>query len=97
MLLSESLRGNLSGKVNLPEIIFSSLKESLEYHFQSNERKVDIDFCARQLAGIFLSYVALPGSQPFNKLIIEEKKVIAEKHAKSVLAVLEIRQDSNSS
>lgn len=95
MLISESLRGNLSGKVNLPEIIFTSLKEGLEYHFQYKERKVDIEFCARQLAGIFLSYVTLPGSQPFNKLTKEEKKDIVEKHAKSVLAVIENREDNN--
>jgi AcrR family transcriptional regulator len=96
MLLSESLRGNLSGKLNLPEIIFSSLKEGLEHHFQSNMQKVDVDFCARQLSGIFLSYIALPGSQPFNKLTKEEKKDIVEKHAKSVLAVLEISHNSGS-
>src|SRR5690625_3778037 len=93
MLLSESLRGNLSGKVNLPEIIFSSLKEGVEYHFQYKSQKVDADFCARQLAGIFLSYVALPSSQPFNKLTQEEKRIIAEKHAKSVLAALNHQQD----
>jgi len=93
MLLSESLRGNLSAKVNLPDIIFSSLKEGVEYHFQYKSQKVDADFCARQLAGIFLSYVALPSSQPFNKLTQEEKRIIAEKHAKSVLAALNHQQD----
>ena len=93
MLLSESLRGNLSGKVNLPEIIFSSLKEGVEYHFQFKNQKVDTDFCTRQLAGIFLSYVAFPDSQQFNKLTKEEKKIIAEKHTKSVVAALDLQQD----
>jgi len=88
MLLSESLRGNLRDEINLPEIIFSSLKNGLEYHFKRKDQRVDIDFCARQLGGIFLSYVILPNEQRFNKLTKQEKKDIAKKYAKSVLASL---------
>ncbi|MFD1707526.1 TetR/AcrR family transcriptional regulator [Siminovitchia sediminis] len=88
MLLSESLRGNLANEINLPDIIFSSLKKGLEYHFELKNQTVDIDFCARQLGGIFLSYVVLPNAQPFNKLTLQEKKDIARKHAKAVLATI---------
>src|SRR5690625_984840 len=88
MLLSESLRGNLSKDVDLPNMIFSSLKKGLEYHFKLKGKPVDADFCARQLGGIFLSYVVLPEGQTFNKLSIQEKKAIARKHAKSVIATI---------
>jgi AcrR family transcriptional regulator len=88
MLLSESLRGNLTKEINLPEIIFSSLKKGLESHFNLKNQTVDIDFCARQLGGILLSYVVLPNGQRFNQLTAEEKKEVVRKHAKSVLATL---------
>lgn len=88
MLLSESLRGNLSKDVDLPNMIFSSLKKGLEHHFKLKKQQVDVDFCARQLGGIFLSYVVLPKGQPFNKLTSQEKKDIARKHAQSVIATI---------
>lgn len=88
MLLSESLRGNLVNEINLPGIIFSSLKQGLDYHFKSKNLEVDIDFCARQLGGIFLSYVVLPDGQQFNKLTPQVKGDIANKHAKSILAII---------
>ncbi|MBU5466268.1 TetR/AcrR family transcriptional regulator [Virgibacillus sp. MSJ-26] len=88
MLLSESLKGNLVNEINLPEIIFSGLKKGLEYHFKLKNQTVDIDFCARQLGGIFLSYVVLPNEQRFNKRTAQEKKDISIKHAKSVLATI---------
>ncbi|WP_438313164.1 TetR/AcrR family transcriptional regulator [Sporosarcina sp. FA9] len=88
MLLSESLKGNLTDEINLPKIIFISLKKGLTFHFKMIDKTVDIDFCARQLGGIFLSYVVLPNDQPFNQLTKEEKQVVARKHAKSVLATI---------
>jgi len=92
MLLSESLRGNLINEINLPKIIFSSLKNGLEHHFKLKNQIVDVDFCARQLGGIFLSYVMLPTGQSFNKLTMEEKKNIARKHAKSIFAMIKKEQ-----
>jgi len=88
MLLSESLRGNLIDEINLPEIIFTSLKEGLEEHFKYNDQQVDIDFFARQLGGIFLSHLILPDNQGFNKLTKQERRSIAKRHAKSMLSVL---------
>lgn len=88
MLLSESLRGNLTDKINLPDIIFSSLKKGLEYHFKLKNQAVDVDFCARQLGGIFLSYVILPNAQHYYKLPEQEKQKIARNHAKSILAMI---------
>lgn len=88
MLLSESLRGNLTENINLPEVIYSSLKKGLEYHFERKNQEVDIDFCARQLGGIFLSYLILPNDQVFAKLTEEERKDIARKHAKSIISTI---------
>ena len=88
MLLSETLRGNLTEQINLPEIIFSSLKQGLEHHFKLKNQKVDIDFCARQLGGVFLSYIILPNPNPYYKLTAEEKQNIAKKHAQAVITTL---------
>ncbi|KXH87520.1 TetR/AcrR family transcriptional regulator [Sporosarcina sp. HYO08] len=89
MLLSESLRGNLVDEINLPEIIFTSLKKGLDVHFELKNQQVDTDFCARQLGGIFLSTVILPNEQSFNELTAEAKKDIARKHAKTVFAAID--------
>lgn len=89
MLLSESLRGNLTKEVDLPNIIFSSLIKGLDYHFKLRNQIVDVDFCARQLGGIFLSYVVLPEGRPFNKLTEKEKNDISRKHAKSVILTIQ--------
>lgn len=88
MLLSESLRGNLTDDVNLPKLIFDSLKKGLEYHFKLNDQSVDIDFCARQLGGILLSYIVLPNEKPFNQLTVKEKEEIAKRHAKALLVTI---------
>ena len=88
MLLSESLRGNLAEEINLPYIIFSSLKEGLDYHFTFKNEPVDSDFCARQLGGIFLSYAMLPSEKQFDKLTKEEKETVVRKHAESILATI---------
>lgn len=88
MLLSESLRGNLTEEIDLPGIIIMSLKDGLEKHFEMNNQEVDIEFCARQLGGVFLSYVVLPDDPPFYKLPEKEKQAIVRKHAKSILATL---------
>ncbi|WP_117303765.1 TetR/AcrR family transcriptional regulator [Planococcus salinarum] len=96
MLLSESLRGNLTEKVNLPEVIFSSLKKGLEYHFQNKNQQVDIDFCAKQLGGVFLSYLILPDTQQFDQLTPESRRKIAKKHARSILSTLEEAQSGQS-
>ncbi|SDQ95637.1 transcriptional regulator, TetR family [Virgibacillus subterraneus] len=84
MLISESLRGNLPEEINLPTIIFTSLKKGLDHHFEGEN--VDTDFCTRQLGGVFLSYVALPNDGDFYKLTEEKKHTIAKKHAQSILA-----------
>ena len=89
MLLSESLRGNLTNEINLPYIIFTSLQKGLESHFKLKNQSVDTEFYARQLGGIFLSYVVLPNEQPFNTLTIQDKKDIARKYAKSILATIQ--------
>lgn len=86
MLIAESLQGNLPDDVNLPTIIFTSLKTGLDYHFAG--QNVDTDFCTRQLGGIFLSYVVLPNEVVFYTLSSEEKRTIARKHVQSMLAII---------
>lgn len=90
MMLSESLRGNLRKEINLPDLIFSSLQKGLDSHFKLKNQSVDTEFYARQLGGIFLSYVVLPNEESFDKLTNEKKKDIARKHAKSIIATLNI-------
>lgn len=88
MLLSESLRGNLVNEINLPEIVFSSLKSGLDFHFKAKDLEVDTEFCARQLAGLFLSYIIMPNEEKFNKLPMQEKEDLARKYAKSILVII---------
>lgn len=88
MLLSESLRGNLTKEIDIPNMIFSSLNKGLEHHFDLKNQQVDVEFCARQLGGIFLSYVVLPNGEFFNKLTAQEKEDIARKHAQAVMATI---------
>lgn len=87
---SLSLRGNLKEEISLPDLIFSSLQKGLENHFKLKNQAVDTEFYARQLGGIFLSYVALPNEESFIKLTIDKKKDIARKHAISIIATLNI-------
>lgn len=88
MLLSESLRGNLKGEIDLPYIIYSSLKEGLEYHFQLKNKAIDVHFFAHQIGGIFLSHVVLPNERPLNELTPAEKQAIASKYAKSIYKMI---------
>jgi AcrR family transcriptional regulator len=85
MLISESLMGNLEEEINLPTIIFSGLKNALDIHFDRVNKKVDTDFCARQLAGIFLSYIILPNEQPFHELDVSSKEKLVNKYVKSIV------------
>lgn len=85
MLLSESLMGNLGEEINLPTIIFSNLKTGLDLHFDLLNKKVDTEFLARQLSGIFLSYIILPIEQPFHELNQNSKEEIVKKYVRSLL------------
>lgn len=88
MLLSESLKGNLSSEINLPEMIFTSLKEGLSAHFSYKNQSVDIDFCTRKIGGILLSYVVLPNGDFFHSLPDRERHELIEKHVQSILATI---------
>ncbi|GAA2713729.1 TetR/AcrR family transcriptional regulator [Cytobacillus oceanisediminis] len=88
MLISESLMGNLTEELQLPEIIFNSIKKALDHHFQRKEIPVDTELCARQLGGIFLSYIILPNDRPYHNLKTEEKNALLERYTKSVLSML---------
>lgn len=74
MPLSASLRDHFTNEVNLPENIYSSLKQGLQNHFNPKGQTVDINFCARQLGGIFLSYLILQKSQQYNELTVRKKE-----------------------
>lgn len=88
MLISESLMGNLAEEINLPAIIFSSIKTGLDFHFEIVNKKADTDLIARQLGGIFLSYVILPTEQPFHELNEDAKNRLVKKYVKSILGLM---------
>lgn len=88
MLISESLKGNLSEEINFPIIIHTHLKRAIDHHFSLNNKKVDTELCVRQLAGIFLSHIIFPEDQPYYKLNDEAKKHLINKYVKSLIALL---------
>ncbi|GGM42730.1 hypothetical protein GCM10011351_30840 [Paraliobacillus quinghaiensis] len=85
MLLSESLMGNLAEEINLSTLIFSSLKNGLDIHFDMLNKNVDTAFIARQLGGIFLSFIILPIEQPFHELDESGKEEVVKKYVKSLV------------
>lgn len=85
MLLSESLMGNLAAEINLPTIIFNSLKNALDLHFEKQNKKLDTDLFVRQLGGIFISYIILPNENPFYKLDETSKEELVMKYVKLLL------------
>ncbi|MHA6252742.1 TetR/AcrR family transcriptional regulator [Oceanobacillus sp. CAU 1775] len=89
MLLSESLMGNLSDDINLPAILYESIKKSLTHHFQRLGKTVDVDLCARQLGGILLSHVIFPSEQLFFQLSLNEKEILVGKYADALMRLLE--------
>lgn len=88
MLISESLMGNLNEEVDLPNMIFSSLEKGLALHFQNMGQKVDTDFVARHLGGIFVSQVIFKNDTPFHLLNEEEKTALVRKYVQSVMAII---------
>lgn len=88
MLISESMMGNLTDEVNLPNMIFASLEKGLTMHFENLNLSVDTQLYARHLGGIFLSQIVFPNDLPFHQLNEEEKLRLARKYAKSVLALI---------
>lgn len=88
MLISESLKGNLKDNIDFPEIIHNQLKKALDHHFERVDQKVDTEFCARQIAGIFLSHIILPREKPYNKLNEKEKNAMVQKYVKSLISLL---------
>lgn len=85
MLLSESLMGNLSEDINLPVMLYESIKKGLASHFKRVGKGADVETCARQIAGILLSYVIFPSKQPFYQLSPSEKEVLINEYVASLL------------
>ena len=88
MLVSESLKGNLSDEINFPVIIHAQLKKALDFHFEKTNQLVDTELCARQLVGIFLSHIILPNEQPYYKLNNEHKKNLVKTYVKLLTALI---------
>lgn len=88
MLISESLKGNLTDEINFPVIIHAHLKKALDHHFAQHNQNIDTELCARQLAGIFLSQVILPNEQTYHKLNHEAKEALLNQYVKSLTALL---------
>lgn len=88
MLISESLKGNLSDEIDFPVIIFTHLKKALDLHFSKINKQVDTELISRQLVGIFLSHIILPNEKSYYKLDDEAKKVLVDKYVQSLTALL---------
>lgn len=88
MLISESLKGNLTGDVDFPVIIMESLESALSYHFNQQEKKVDTALMARQLAGIFLSQVVFPNEKPFYQLDDHTKEDVINRYVQSLIILV---------
>lgn len=88
MIISESLRGNLTDEINFPVIIHAHLKRALDHHFELINREVDTALCVKQLAGIFLSHIILPQDEPYYKLSNEAKEILLDKYMSSLMVLL---------
>lgn len=88
MLISESLRGNLTDDINFPVIIFTSLQAGLDAHFEMMGRQVDTEHLARAISGMLLSYILFPHETAFHELSEAEKNRLAQKHAQSIVAMI---------
>ncbi|WP_017379094.1 TetR/AcrR family transcriptional regulator [Paenisporosarcina sp. TG-14] len=88
MLISESLKGNLSSDIDFPVIIHAQLKKALDHHFTQKNQKADTELCARQLVGIFLSHIIIPNERPYYKLNDEDKEALVNKYVKSLITLL---------
>lgn len=88
MLISESLRGNLTDDVNFPVIIFTSLQTGLAAHFECIGRQVNTEHLARAIGGILLSYIMFPHETAFHVLSDDEKARLVKKHVQSILAMI---------
>ena len=89
MLISESLKGNLSPDIDFPVIIHAHLKKAMDHHFTQKNQNVDTELCARQLVGIFLSHIVVPNELPYYKLNDEDKEVLVNKYVKSLQILLD--------
>ena len=87
MLISESMMGNLTEEVNLPNMIFASLEKGLGMHFENLNVSVDTQLYARHLGGIFLSQIVFQNEMPFHQLNENEKSQLARRYARSVMAL----------
>ncbi len=88
MLISESLKGNLSEDIDFPAIIYGQLRKALDHHFARANEQADTELCARHLGGIFLSHIILPNGRSYCKLNNEAKKELINKYVKSLTALL---------
>ncbi|WP_280772054.1 TetR/AcrR family transcriptional regulator [Salipaludibacillus daqingensis] len=85
MLISESLMGHLPPEIDLPEIIFATLKEGIVLHAEHKEQTIDAETLARQLSGIFLSHLILPSSKAYHELSEEEKNLLLDRYVSSMI------------
>lgn len=89
VLLSESLMGSLSADIDLPALLYDSIKKSIATHFEATGQAVNIEHCARQLGGIYLSHIVFPADTPFFKLSSAEKAAVVDQYVDALIASLE--------
>lgn len=88
LLISESIMGNLPNEINFINLIFKSLKNAIQTHFDHLNKGIDADFYARQLGSILLGYALLPPAKPFHKLNPDEREKLIIKYIHSLFANL---------
>ncbi|MEX2104016.1 MAG: TetR/AcrR family transcriptional regulator [Bacilli bacterium] len=77
-LLSESLMGNLEQKIDLPKIMFQTLKNAMDHHFSTKSLDVDTNQLVRIFSGLLVSYIIWAPSVPYHKLATEEKHKVSK-------------------
>lgn len=80
-LLSESLMGNLEKKIDLPLIMFQTIKRAMEQHFAQKSVHVEIDQLVRVFSGLLISYLVWAPPVPFHKLSKAEQAALTQQYA----------------
>jgi AcrR family transcriptional regulator len=88
LLISESIMGNLPEQMDFTKLIFTSLKDAVQIHFDRLNQRVDAEFFAKQLGSILLGYAILPIEKPFYKLDSAQQEELINKYVSGLKANL---------
>lgn len=95
MLIAESIMNNLEEEVNLPAIIFNSLKQGIEIHFERKQQTIDAEQCARLLAGILASHIIWPNEKSFHQMEQTEKDRLVDRYLHVLQPLINEKEQRN--